>query len=336
MGGSRLLRLRPLALLGLGIVASLALAPAAGAGVARAAAPATARASGSTAPGSAGARYDLTAWKRVWAGDFASRVGSGINQRRWHYDTGTGVFGTGEVETMTSARANVSVTGAGDLEITALDRDGDWTSGRVQTLRTFAAPAGGEMMVTATIRQPDPSSGMGYWPAFWMLGPGQFPENGEIDVMEDVNAQSEHSGTLHCGNLTEPNGDGTFGPCHEDIGLTSGFRPCPGCQTGYHTYSIVVDRRNAGDEQVRWYLDGQQFFAVSESQVGAAVWTQAIDHGLSILFDLAIGGGYPDSICACVTPTAQTSSGAMMSVRSVAVYDSVRLSWRLPSGRSSW
>ncbi len=240
---------------------------------------------------------------------------------------------------MTSSRANVAIDGAGGLDITALEVNGAWTSGRVQTLQTFAAPAGGEMLVTAAVRQPDPSVGLGYWPAFWMLGPGGFPQNGEIDVMEDVNALSEHSGTLHCGNLTEANGDGTFGPCHEDVGLTSGLQSCPGCQTGYHTYSVIIDRRNAGDEQIRWYLDGRQYFAVDESQVGTAAWTQAIDHGMSILFDLAIGGGYPDSICGCTTPTAQTSSGATMSVRSVAVYDSVPglpFGLVLPSGLGGW
>jgi hypothetical protein len=93
----------------------------------------------------------------------------------------------------------------------------------------------------------------------------------------------------------------------------------PGCQDGYHTYSIVLDRRPA-NQQLRWYLDGRQFYAVSESQVGTAAWVQAYDHGLSVLFDLAIGGGYPDSVCACTTPTAQTSSGATLSVRSVTVY----------------
>jgi hypothetical protein len=33
----------------------------------------------------------------------------------------------------------------------------------------FKAPAGGEMEVSASIKQPNPGSGLGYWPAFWML-----------------------------------------------------------------------------------------------------------------------------------------------------------------------
>jgi hypothetical protein len=46
-----------------------------------------------------------------------------------------------------------------------------------------------------------------------------------------------------------------------------------------------------------------------------------IDHGFFIIFDLAIGGNYPDGKCGCATPTAATSPGASMSVAYVAVYE---------------
>ena len=172
---------------------------------------------------------------------------------------------------MTSSTSNVHLNGHGALEITALGHGQSWTSGRIQTISSdFGAPAGGEMAVTASIRQPNPSRGLGYWPAFWMLGPGDWPGTGEIDILEDVNALSEHAGTLHCGNLDDVNPDGTLGPCHEFTGLSSGLLPCPGCQTGFHKYTAVVDRRDAADEQIRWYLDGRQFFRVNEQRVGGA------------------------------------------------------------------
>jgi beta-glucanase (GH16 family) len=260
-------------------------------------------------------------WKKVWSTNFAGPAGRGISTKYWKYDTGEGVFGNGEVEAMTDSPANVHLDGHGDLDITALYQRTGWTSGRIQTISDFGAPAGGEMQVSATIEQPDPAVGLGYWPAFWMLGPGTWPAHGEIDVLEDVDGRSEHSGALHCGNLFQPNPDGTFGPCHEHIGLSSRLRPCARCQSGYHVYSVIVDRRNPADEQIRWYFDGQEFFSVSESQVGASTWNEAVNHGFSIILDLAIGGQYPNQLCGCVTPTSWTSNAGTMRVSSVSVYD---------------
>src|SRR4051812_490722 len=260
-------------------------------------------------------------WTKVWSDTFTGAAGTGVDRSLWKYNTGTGIFGTGEIETMTDSTSNVHLDGHGSLDITALGHGRSWTSGRIQTIRSdFGAPAGGEMAVTASIRQPNPASGLGYWPAFWMLGPGDWPMTGEIDILEDVNALNEHASTLHCGNLDDVNPDGTLGPCHEFTGLSSGLQRCPGCQTGFHKYTAVVDRTHPGDEQIRWYLDGRQFFQVNQQQVDAAAWAAGVDHGYSIIFDLAMGGGFPDGVCGCTTPTEHTTSGGTMTVRYVAVY----------------
>ena len=83
---------------------------------------------------------------------------------------------------------------------------------------------------------------------------------------------------------------------------------------------MIVDRRVAGQEQIRWYLDGREFFSVSEGQVGDAAWTAAVDHGFSILLDVAVGGAFPDDQCRCTTPTSQTSSQGTMVIKNVSVY----------------
>jgi Ricin-type beta-trefoil lectin domain len=251
-------------------------------------------------------------WSTVFSDDFNGSAGSGIDSQ-WMYDTGPGSsFGTGEIETMTNSASNVHLDGNGNLDITALGSGSSWTSGRVQTTSAnVGAPAGGELEVTASIQQP--SGGLGYWPAFWMLGPGQWPENGEIDIMEDVNSLSEVSGTIHCG--TDPGG-----PCNEPDGIGSGLTSCSGCQSGYHTYTMILNRTNTSDESVTFYLDGNQYFSVSESQVGTSTWQAAFDHNLSIILDLAMGGGYPNGVCGCTSPTSSTASGGTMSVAYVAAY----------------
>ena len=275
-------------------------------------------------------------WTTTYSDSFAGSAGSGVDSG-WTYDQGTqyngtgctGSWGTGEVERNTNSTANVSEDGGGHLNITPVNSGGSWTSGRIETVAdNFAAPAGGEMEVSAAIKQPDPGSGLGYWPAFWMLGAGfrasgagtsgtmtcsNWPSAGEIDIMEDVNALSEHSGTLHCG--VDPGG-----PCNETTGLGSGLQSCSGCQTGYNTYSAIVDRTNTSNESITYYLNGNPYFTVTESQVGTSTWQAAVDHGFFLILDLAIGGGYPNGVCGCSTPSASTSSGAAMSVSYVAVY----------------
>ncbi|MFF6961249.1 ricin-type beta-trefoil lectin domain protein [Streptomyces sp. NPDC008317] len=254
-------------------------------------------------------------WTTVFSDDFAGAAGSAPNGSKWTYDTGPGAnFGTGEIETMTNSTSNVHLDGNGHLNITALGSGTNWTSGRIHTPTAVAgAPAGGKLQVTASIQQPSPANGLGYWPAFWMLGPGQWPENGEIDIMEDVNALSQVAGTIHCG--TYPGG-----VCNEGNGIGSGLRACSGCQSGFHTYSMILDRTNTSNESITFYLDGASYFSVSEGQVGAATWQAAYDHNLNIIFDLAMGGGFPNGVCGCTSPSSATTSGGTMSVGYVAAY----------------
>ena len=268
-------------------------------------------------------------WTTVFSDDFDGAAGTGLDTSDWLYDTGTAypgggaaAWGTGEVETATDSTANVYQDGAGHLVIKALrDASGNWTSGRVETQRTdFAAPTGGELELSASIEQPDPASGLGYWPAFWALGAAarpvaatNWPGIGEYDIMEDVNALSEHSTTFHC--------DVWGGQCHDPDGISSGLQPCSGCQTGFHTYSAVIDRTDTSAEQLRFYLDGTLTYTVDESQVSTSVWQAAVDHGFFAVFDLAIGGSYPNKVCGCTSPSASTTSGAAMKVDWFAAYE---------------
>jgi hypothetical protein len=251
-------------------------------------------------------------WTTVFSDDFAGPAGSAPSSANWFYDIGTN-YGTGEIENTTDSTSNVHLDGNGDLDITAVDNGGTWTSGRIESTRDdFEAPPGGEMEMTASIEQPDPASGLGYWPAFWALGSpmragGTWPTSGEIDMMEDVNGLNEASQTLH-------DSAGSSG---------SPLTACPttGCQTGYNTYSVIINRVNTSAEYLQFLIDGTVTDTITEASVGTTAWQDAIDHGFFIIFDLAMGGNYPDGECDCTTPTSATTSGATMSVQYVAVYE---------------
>jgi beta-glucanase (GH16 family) len=260
----------------------------------------------------------------TWSDDFNGAANSGLDTGTWKYDTGPGSsFGTGEIETMTNSTSNVYTDGNGNLVLRALHSGSDpgsgWTSGRVETqAATFGAPAGGVVEMQASIQQPNlnTSNGAGYWPAFWMLGSTlrtgtAWPGSGEVDILEDVNSRSSVFGTLHCG--VNPGG-----PCNETAGIGSGEHACGGCQTGYHTYAVQIDR-SVSPEQIRWYLDGTNYFTVNANQVDATTWANAVDHPFYIIFDLAMGGGFPNVFGG--GPNAATVSGGQMNVDYVAVYN---------------
>jgi hypothetical protein len=173
----------------------------------------------------------------------------------------------------------------------------------------------------ARIQQPNVSgaAAAGYWPAFWALGAAarpaaatNWPSIGEWDIMEDINGRSSVFSTLHCGTASG-------GPCNETTGLGSGEHACSGCQTGFHTYAVKYDR-SVSPEQLRFYLDGSNYFTLNSSQLDATTWNNATHHGMFMILNVAMGGGFPAAFGG--GPTASTQSGAPMVVDYVAVYQS--------------
>ena len=130
--------------------------------------------------------------------------------------------------------------------------------------------------------------------------------------MEDINGRSSEFSTLHCGS-------NPGGPCNETTGIGSGERPCGGCQTSFHQYAVEYDR-SVSPEQLRFYLDGNNFFTVNSNQVDATTWNNALHHGFFMILNVAIGGGFPGAFGG--GPTGSTQSGVPMLVDYVRVLTS--------------
>ncbi|MEN3541295.1 glycoside hydrolase family 16 protein [Microbispora sp. ZYX-F-249] len=279
-------------------------------------------------------------WSLVWSDDFTGAAGSLPSSANWIIDTGRSYpggpsnWGTGEIQNYTADPANVSLDGSGNLRITPIGSGQNWTSARIETRRTDFKPAAGRILrIEGRIQMPNVTgnAALGYWPAFWALGSPyrgnyqNWPAIGEFDIMENVNGINSVWGVLHCG--VNPGG-----ACDETNGRGSS-RACPGstCQSAFHTYRFEWDR-SVTPNQLRWYVDGQQFHSISQSQLDATTWSNMTSHaGYFILLNVAMGGGFPNGVAGFSTPTSATVSGRPMVVDYVAVWQSGATSSPPPS-----
>ncbi|CAK7240955.1 MAG: hypothetical protein STHCBS139747_002412 [Sporothrix thermara] len=254
----------------------------------------------------------------VWQEAFAGAAGTSPSTSTWNIITGyLGV--NSELEVYSDSNANLQLSGGDTLQIVPVEgNDGSWTSARIESTYTFTPAAGVVTLAEADIRfgDNDVSHKEGLWPAFWMLGDslrhgGTWPESGEVDALETVDGKLTGYGTVHC----DANPGGV---CNEPTGI-QGQTPIP--DQSWHTWRVQFDRtsNNWQTETITWYLDGQQFFSVSGSQVNDENSWSALCHSpLYFILNVAVGGAWPGK------PNSKTLDGfgSMMEVAYVAVYSS--------------
>lgn len=209
-------------------------------------------------------------WRLVWSDDFDGT--GGVDASKWVYEQGGGGWGNAEQETYTNSTSNVYRDGSGNLVIKALNSGGYITSGRIKTAGKFDFTYG---KVEMRAKLP---YGQGIWPAFWMLGSvgGGWPDNGEIDIMENIGKAAEQTkvyGTIHGPGYSGANGIGAVynGPRFAD---------------GFHTFGIEWETN-----VIRWYVDGNLYETRTPADLGGKTWVY--NHNFFLLLNLAVGGQWP-------------------------------------------
>lgn len=149
----------------------------------------------------------------------------------------------------------------------------DFTSGRIDTRDKFGFTYG-----TAAARL-KMAPGAGLWPAFWVLGAGQWPDVGEMDIMENVGDPSWTNVALH-------------GPGYSGDTPLAKRRPFPAGRdaTAWHVYSMTWT-----PDSVAFSVDDDEFYRVTKADVEVhGRW--AYDSPKHLILNLALGGSYPRGV----------------------------------------
>ncbi|TCO46650.1 glycoside hydrolase family 16 protein [Actinocrispum wychmicini] len=209
--------------------------------------------------------------------EFNGPAGSGVDGGRWTMEVGDNV-NNHEREFYTNSTSNAAMDGQGHLVITARrENPGNfncwygrcqYTSARLNTAGKFSQTYG---HFETRMKM---SQGQGMWPAFWMLGGGNWPTDGEIDIMENIGREPNTvHGTIHGPGYSGANGIGAAfsGPRFAD---------------DFHVFAI-----DWSPNQIVWSVDGNVYETRTPADLHGNRWVY--DHPFFVILNLAVGGDWP-------------------------------------------
>ncbi|MCX5052276.1 MULTISPECIES: RICIN domain-containing protein [unclassified Streptomyces] len=233
------------------------------------------------ATGAAHAGPPAAAASVTFSDSFDGPSGAAVDSSKWQTETGDNV-NNHERQYYTSGNKNAALDGQGHLVITARRENPanyqcwygtcQYTSARLNTSGKFNAQYG---HVEARMKIP---RGQGMWPAFWMLGtPVNWPDSGEIDVMENVGFEpSTVHGTIH-------------GPGYSGSGGIGAAYSLPNGQAfadAFHTFAV-----DWAPDSITWSVDGNVYQRRTPADLGGRTWV--FNKPFFLILNLAVGGYWP-------------------------------------------
>jgi len=161
---------------------------------------------------------------------------------------------------------------------TSQDSIFDFISGRINTTGKVEFSYG---RAEARIRI---TEGKGFWPAWWLLGGGDWPATGEIDIMEYV-GENWTNAALH--------GQGYSGntPFVKREPFAAG-----GSVDNWHVYAVDWTA-----EEIDFSIDGKSFYKVTKPEIEKyGKW--AYDSPKHLILNFALGGSYPAGVNKVTSP----------------------------------
>ncbi|MCM8556602.1 glycoside hydrolase family 16 protein [Sphingomicrobium sediminis] len=184
-------------------------------------------------------------------------------------------------ETMEGAEGGVLVlkpefrAGAEDSE----RRTADFVSGRINSKGNFDFAYG---RAEARIKMTDH---VGVWPAWWLLGNGQWPDTGEIDILEYVGQTDWIGVAVH--------GPGYSG---EEAPVERFYFPEGEDATGWHVYAVEWT-----PEDIAFFVDDREFWRVTKAEI-EEMGRWSYDNPKYLILNFAVGGVYPWKVNDIVEP----------------------------------
>ena len=197
--------------------------------------------------------------------------GDSLNMDYWNYEEGDGcpdMCGWGNNELQLYHRDYVKVED-GNLVITALKKDGQYFSGKINTKDKIEFQYG-SIEVRAKL-----ATGKGFWPALWMLGADisevGWPASGEIDIMEYV---GKEPGIVFTSLHT---------PASHGKTINTKKSKIEGIQDGFHIF-----KADWGKDNIKFYVDGILLYTFTPKEYNDKVYP--FRKPFYFIVNLAVGG----------------------------------------------